>query len=189
MRYYWSMLAAVWVAGCATHRPTALAVAGGSVEKSVVREAPPTHQVETRYDVRSYRDAADPSVRHEAHAVYRSTLIPARVGSLEIEPRGEFAPISYAPLPPSAELSAELAAQKQITADLRTIEARMAAIERQAQGQYGTLVNQTAETVKLRQQLEEERARARELEAKLRDRVADASAAGAPVTAATEPKW
>lgn len=189
MRYYWSVLAVACFAGCATHRPTALAVAGSSVEKPVVREAAPTRQVETRYEVRSYRDAADPSVRHEAHAVYRSTRVPARVDSLATEPRDEFPPISYAPLPPSAELSAELAAQKQITADLRTIEARMAAIERQAQGQYGTLVNQTAETVKLRQQLEEERARARELETKLRDRVADVSAAGAPVTAATEPKW
>lgn len=189
MRSYWTLLVAMGLAGCATHRPVTLANASAPAEPSVVREAASTHEVETRYDVRSYRDVNDPSVRHEAHAVYRSTRVPTRVDSLATAPRGEFAPISYAPLPPSAELSAELAAQKQITADLHAIEARMAVIEQQAQGQYGTLVNQTAETVKLRQQLEAERARARDLEAKLRDRVADVSATGAPVTAATEPKW
>lgn len=189
MRYYWSMLVAASLAGCATHRPTALPGASAPVEQSLVPEAKPTHEVETRYDVRSYRDANDPAVRHDAHAVYRSTRVPTRVDSLATAPRGEFAPVSYAPLPPSAELSAELAEQKQITADLHAIEARMAAMEQQARGQYGTLVTQTAETVKLRQQLEAERIRARELEAKLRDRVADVSAAGGPTTAAAEPKW
>ena len=61
----------------------------------------------------------------------------------------------YAPLPPNAELTAELEAQKTITAELRAIQARMAGIEKQAQAQYGALVNETAETVRLRRQLEE----------------------------------
>ena len=49
--------------------------------------------------------------------------------------------------------------------------------------------NQTAETIKLRQQLAESRARVRNLELKLRDRAAGVAAADAATTAATESKW
>ena len=115
----------------------------------------------------------------------------ARVEALDTTPRSEFAPVSYAPLPPSAELAVELDAQKTITAELRAIQARMAAIEKQAQSQYGTLVNETAETVRLRRQLDEERARVQQLEAKLREAPANVPAAvvsaSTPVT--PEPKW
>lgn len=189
MLRYLSFLAALCFAGCATERPPTPAVSRATAEKPVVREAVATHEVETRYELRGYRDADDPGVRHDAHAVYRRTRVPARVDSLEVEPRSTFAPVSYAPLPPSAELSAELTAQKQITAELRTIEARMLAVERQAQGQYGTLVGQTAETIKVRQQLEEERSRTRELETKTSDRAANVSTAAVPAPVATEPKW
>jgi hypothetical protein len=147
------------------------------------------HLVETRYEVRSYRDANDPNVRHDAHVVYRTTRVPARTAALETEPRDAFAPVSFAPLPSSAELSAELAAQKEITTTLRAIEGRMVAVEHQAQTQLGALVGQTAETIKLRQQLEAERARVREAEAKPASRVADSATTGAPVAGTGEPKW
>ena len=168
MRSSWILILATCVAGCATHRPVATS-AQPAAPTPVVRAAPATRLVETRYDVRAYRDAEDPNVRHDAHAVYRTTRVPAQVAALDTTPRNAVAPISYAPLPPDAELSAELAAQRQITGELREIKSRMNAIQQQAQSQYGTLVNQTADTLKLRQQLEEERARVRELEAKLRE--------------------
>lgn len=175
--------------GCATHRQPVTAIAPPPA-KAVVREGAPTRLVETRYDIRSYRDADDASVRHDAHAVYRATRVPARTDSLETAPRTAFAPASYAPLPQSAELTAELEAQRRITAELREIKGRMAAIETQAQNQFGSLVNQTAESLKLRQQLLEERARVAELEAKLQqNKNASAAATPAPAVAAIEPKW
>lgn len=173
--------------GCATQRRTQIP-ATPVAANPIVREASPTRLVETRYDIRSYRDANDPGVRHEAHAIYRATRVPARAESLETTPRTAFAPASYTPLPQSAELSAELEAQRRITAELREIKARMAAIETQAQSQYGNLVNQTAESLKLRQQLLTERARVAELEAKLRENK-PAPAAPSPTVAAAEPKW
>lgn len=191
MRSYWILFVMGLVAGCATQRPTARVTPPLAAAKPVVRESPTTRTVETRYDIRSYRDADSPSVRHDAHAVYRATRVPARVESLDTVPRTEFAPVSYTPLSPSAELSAELTAQREITAELRAVHARMAAVEQQAKSQYGTLVDQTAETVKLRRQLEEERARLQELEAKVRDRPASSPVAvlptGAPIAAET--KW
>ena len=191
MRNYWILFVMGLVAGCATQRPAARVAPPLSAPKPVVRESSTTRTVETRYDIRSYRDADSPSVRHDAHAVYRATRVPARVESLDTVPRTEFAPVSYTPLSPSAELSAELTAQREITAELRAVHARMAAVEQQAKSQYGTLVDQTAETVKLRRQLEEERARLQELEAKVRDRPASSPVAvlptGAPIAAET--KW
>lgn len=191
MRSTCIVILALGVAGCATHRPVANVPPASAAAKPLVREAPATRIVETRYDVRAYRDAEDPGVRHDAHAVYRTTRVPAHVGSLETTPRHTAAPISYAPLPASTELSAELTAQRQVTTDLREIKARMAAIEQQAQSQYGTLVNQTADSLKLRQQLEAERARVRELEAKLRDHApASNGTEGIVATkAATETRW
>jgi hypothetical protein len=153
------------LAGCATKtriQPTSAPTAA----TPVVREATPTRVVETRYEVRSYHDANDANVRHDAHAVYRSTRVPSRVGALDTAPRTAFAPVSHAPLPQSAELAAEVEAQRRLTAELREIKGRMAAIETQAQTQFGSLVNQTADSLKLRQQLLEERTRVRELEAK-----------------------
>lgn len=190
MRNSWILILATCVTGCATHRPVAISSAPAT-PKPVVRAASTTHLVETRYDVRAYRDAEDPNVRHDAHAVYRTTRVPAQLTSLDTTPRNAAAPISHAPLPANAELSAELAAQRQITGELREIQSRMNAIQQQAQSQYGTLVNQTADTLKLRQQLEGERARVRELEAKLRDHApAPAGTEGIVATkAAPETKW
>jgi hypothetical protein len=191
MRSSCIVILAMCVSGCATHRPVANVPAMSATVKPIVREAPVTRVVETRYDVRAYRDGEDPSVRHDAHAVYRTTRVPAHVGSLDTNPRHAAASASYAPLPVSTELSAELAAQRQITTNLREIKMRMAAIEQQAQTQYGTLVNQTADSLKLRQQLEAERARVRELEAKLRDVAAESSGTEviAATKATTETRW
>lgn len=189
MRCIWIMIAATVVGGCATQR-SSTRVSLSEPAKPVVREAPATKVVETRYEVRSYRDADSPGVRHDAHTVYRSTRVPARTDGLDTVPRTTFAPVTYAPLPPSAELTAELTAQREITTELRALQSRMATIEQQAKSQYGSLVEQTAETVKLRSQLETERARMQELEAKLRERSAAAIAptpTGATVAADT--KW
>ena len=191
MRNYWILIVTGLVAGCATQRPIAHGIAPTPSPKPIVRESSATRLVETRYDVRSYQDADNPSVRHDAHAVYRTTRVPARVESLDTTPRAAFSPVSHVPLTPSAELTAELKAQREITTELRALQARMAAVEQQAKSQYGTLVEQTAETVKVRQQLEDERARIQEMETKLRERAASSSvpvvATGAPVAAET--KW
>lgn len=198
MRATWILIFAMAVAGCATQRPGArsAAKAPSLAERPLVNEVAPTRLVETRYELRSFRDADNPAVRHEAHAVYRTTRVPTRAGeiardTLETVPRTEFAPASYAPLPRTAELAAEVATQKEITERLRAIQAAMAATEKQAQSQYGTLVSETAETIKLRRELEAERARVKELEASLRDRAADlppvASSATAQNTTAT--RW
>lgn len=191
MRSSWIAILSLCVTGCATHRPVAKVPSVSETAKPIVHEATVTRAVETRYDVRAYRDGDDPAVRHEAHTVYRTTRVPSRVESLETMPRTAFAPASSAPLPANAELAAELAAQRQITAELREIKGRMSAIEQQAQTRFGTLVNQTADTIKLRQQLEAERARVRELEAKLQDNAAASRGTeGVAATMATsETSW
>jgi hypothetical protein len=190
MRNYWILVAAVSVTGCATHRPVAsITPAVTSSPKPLVREAVATHVVETRYEVRSYRDSDDPRVRHDAHAVYRATRVPARIEALETTPRNKAAPLSYAPLPPSAELAAEIATQKEIGADLRAIRSRMAAVEQQARAQLGTLADQTAETVNLRKQLEKERARVRELESMVSENMAVPPAVPLPQASGADAKW
>lgn len=190
MRSSWILLLGMCLVGCATQRQAVRAPAVSTPPSPVVRESAPTRLVETRYEVRGYREADNPSVRHEPHAVYRATRVPARVESLDVAPRSSFEPASHSPLPQSAELSAELAAQRQITTELREIKARMAAIEQQAQSQYGALVDQTASTLQLRQQLESERARVRELEARLRDKTATSGVTeGGARTAVAEVKW
>jgi hypothetical protein len=191
MRNYWILVAAVSVTGCATHRPVAsITAAATSSPKPLVREAVATRVVETRYEVRSYRDPDDPRVWHDAHAVYRATRVPAQLEALETTPRNKAAPISYAPLPPSAELAAEIATQKEIGAELRAIRSRMAVVEQQARAQLGTLADQTEETVNLRRQLEEERTRVRELESKVSEHVAAPPAMPPPQMASgPDPKW
>lgn len=160
-------IASAGLAGCATAQPPPASITS-TPPPPIVREAAPMHDVETIYYVRAYRDGDDPSLRHESHAIYRETRVPARVASLEVSPRSVFPPVTYAPLPPSAELAAEIAAQKEISAQLRSIRAAMEATEKRAETQYGTLVDQTAASVKLRQELETERAQVRETEEKLR---------------------
>jgi hypothetical protein len=62
-------------------------------------------------------------------------------------------------------LAAVLSEQRQITAELRALKAKMFALQGQAQAQYGSLVAETAETDHLRQQLSAEEARLKAREA------------------------
>ena len=112
--------------------------------------------------MRDYRDAANPAIRHEAHAVYRRTRVPI-TASDDLEPvrRTVYAPASYSPLPASDELAAELGTQKKITGDLRVMQVSMSEVEQRMQTQYAMLVRQSAELLKVREQLETERGRIR----------------------------
>jgi hypothetical protein len=192
MRAYWIFLPAL-LAGCATHSRLARApVRELAPPVSAMAEPSATRLVETRYELREYHDAADRSVRHDAHAIYRATRVPVRPDgkpdALAIVPRAVYAPASYAPLPASTEMNAELATQKQITSDLRTIQAAMSATQKDAQAKFGELVNQTAETIKLRQELEAERTRVKQLEASLTERSNEQPpSTGTPVAA--DVKW
>lgn len=145
-------------AGCATQRPVAVQAPA----PVLVAAASPTKFVETRYDVRGYREAASPSIRHEAHAVYRRTRVPVTASDdLETVPRASYPPSSVAPLPASEELTAELATQRKITGDVRAMQTSMAEIEQRMQAQYALLVRQSAEALKVRDQLAAERSRVR----------------------------
>lgn len=181
MRTLCYILPAVLLTGCATKQPVAIQPPPVTLAAAVV----PTKAVETRYDVRGYREAANPSIRHEAHAVYRRTIVPANATEdMGTVPRTGYAPASHAPLSGDAELAAELATQKAITGELRAMQSSMAETERRMQAQYAQLVRQSAEAAKLREQLEAERGR-------LRSGVPPAASEPvvANATAATEAKW
>lgn len=167
--------------GCATHRPVAVV----APPPPAVPAAIPTKVVETRYEVRGYREAANPSIRHEAHAIYRQTRVPLNADdSGGAAPRTTYAPASYAPLPAATELNAELTNQRAITRELQTMKVAMAETQQRMETQYALLVRQSAEAAKLREQLEAERNRLRSgLPAPPADPV------GSNATAATEAKW
>ena len=118
--------------------------------------------VEHRFEVRPYQDPLNSTLRHDGHAIFRRTRVPA-VWSAQnaAEPRTTFPPASFSPLPISEELAAEIATQKAITTDLRSIQASVIETERKVQAQFAALVRQSAETLKLREQLEAERSRVR----------------------------
>ena len=83
-----------------------------------------------------------------------------------------------------AELAAELATQKAITAELRAMQSSMSETESRMQAQYAQLVRQSTEAAKLREQLEADRSR-------LRSGVppAPSEPVAANATAPTEAKW
>ena len=177
------MLIPLLLVGCATQRPVAMQTPPPVVLAAVL----PTKLVETRYDVRSYREAANPAIRHETHAVYRETRVPVTATEdLPTVPRTTYPPASVAPLPASGELAAELATQKTITGDLRAMQASMAETEQRMQVQYTVLVRQSAEALKVREKLEAERSRARS--AAPAD-FPSAPPVGATVSNSTEAKW
>ncbi len=192
MRAHWLLLP-ILLAGCASHpRVTRAPASTAPRPTAAIPENPATRLVETRYEIRAYHDAADPAVRHDAHAVYRSTRVPVgangQAATLATVPRETFQTATYAPLPQNAELRAELATQKQITSELRTIQSAMSTTQRDAEQKFGELVNQTAETIKLRQALEEERTRVRQFEASLRERN-DPVATPTTAAVASDMKW
>ena len=162
------ILFCVALAGCATSQPHAsspLTVVRSNPTQSVADRA--TVAESTRYELGSYRY---PSSRNDNETtIVRVTRVPvgadnARL-SLAISP-------SYDPLPRSAELSVELATQRDITERIRSIQADMMAAEQKAKEQYGILVSESQSVAKLRIQLETERNRLRELESR--------ASAGAP---------
>ena len=183
MRYTSILLIPLLLVGCVTQRPVAIQ----APPPVVLAAALPTKLVETRYDVRAYREAANPAIRHETHAIYRGTRVPlAASEDLATVPRTTYPPASVVPLPLSAELAAELATQKAITGDLRAMQASMAETERRMQVQYMVLVRQSAEALKVHEKLEAERSRARGATP------ADfptAPPVGATVSNSTEAKW
>lgn len=160
VRPFFLFVVPLLAAGCATQTP--VAQKASPLRPIALAMSPPTKLVETRYDVRSYREAANPSVRHEAHAVYRTTRVPITVNEeLATVPRTAFSAASIAPLPASEELTAELATQRKITAEIRALQSSMADTEQKMQAQFALLVRQSAEAIKLREQLEAERRRVR----------------------------
>jgi hypothetical protein len=170
------------LAGCVSHPP----VTEKTPPLRPLGAASPVKFAETRYDVRSYRDAANPSLRHEAHAIYRRTRVPVSASNeLETAPRTTYPPASVAPLPASDELATELTKQKMITAELLTLQTALAEAERKMKAQYDALVRQSAETMQLREQLEAERQRVRALAPVEPGRAAPLSAA----TGDTEVRW
>jgi len=151
---------------------TPLLAAGCAMPPTVVQGPPPvmiaavlpTKLVETRYEVCSYREAANPSLRHEAHTVFRCTRVPITASdALETVPRTSYPTGSVTSLPPSAELAAELATQKKITAELRTTQTSVTEIEQKMQAQYAQLVRQSAEALRLREQLASENQRIQDM--------------------------
>lgn len=178
--------------GCAHKAKSVRATAHAPAPVAAIPERPATRLVETRYELRGYHDATDPTVRHEQHAIYRATRVPVRAeggtDALVTLPRTTFRPATHAPLPQNAEIGAELATQKQITAELRSIQAAMTATQKNAEEKFGELVNQTAETIKLRRELEAERARVKQLEASLREQ-REESATPTNATLASDMKW
>lgn len=128
-------------------------------QAAIVAVPAATKMVETRYEMGSYRDPTNLAIRHEAHAVFRQTRVPSQLESESS--RTQFPPASYAPLPPSAELAAELLTQKTITAEMQAMRASMAEMEQRMQRQYTILLQQNAELSKVREQWEKERAHVR----------------------------
>ena len=159
MRPHWIVFMPLFVAGCATPPPVARIISPPTPPVAVPAQAP-TKFVETRYEVRGYREAAAPDLRHEPHVVFRRTRVPATApDEVETVPRVSAPGLTDAPLPASTELAAELATQKTVTSEIRALQASMAEAERRMQAQYAQLVRQSAEVMKVRDQLEAERQR------------------------------
>ncbi len=154
MRHLLWIMATAVLAGCASPKAvvTRAVAPAPALPAEVERKA-----VETRYEVRGYREAGSPAIRHEAHAVYRRTLVPTNAETTDTVPRTAFAPASYAPLPASDELNAELAKQKAITSEMQTMQGAMAATQMKMQAQYAQLVKQSGDALRLRERLEAER--------------------------------
>ncbi len=129
---------------------------------ALVRDAwSPLKAVEIEYTVRGYRDSRRPQLRHEGHRVYRRTMVPDQ--TVEDQERSTLArSVAYSPLPVHAELEAELATQRAMTAEVRALQQSMAAIEQAMKQQFAELVRQTEAVKQLRADLELERSRLRQ---------------------------
>ena len=151
VRYAGLLLLPLLAAGCTSTRPAVV----HAPEPAPVAALSPTKVVETRYEVRGYRDPANPAVRHEPHAVFRRTRVPLTVADeVATVPRTSAPPASVTPLPASDELAAELATQREITGAIRAMQASVAETEKQMQEQYALLLRQSAEVLKAHKQME-----------------------------------
>ncbi len=196
MRAICFSLSAVALVGCATP-PAPSSLSPTPVVSSVTAQEAPGDFVLTRYELGTYRYPIEGQKNHEP-AMYRKTRVSFRTTAGDREQSLDFAyePPSFDPLPPSAELDAELRAQREITDKIRRAREAMADLEQQARNQYAALVAHTEETAQLGQHLETEYARLRELEARLQEKLHAASApptdTQSPVPASTptqEIKW
>jgi hypothetical protein len=183
------VLLIVGLAGCATsQRPVGVTGPSSAPAQSQSNLDRATVARVTRYELGDYRYPRH-GVANE-NSVVRTTRMPAntrvRESEVNVSP-------SYDPLPPSAELTAELSAQREITRQIREMKSVIAAAEQNAKEQYGALVEHTAAVIKLRQQLEVERARLRELEFQLKEQRPTPAApviASSPASTSTEGvKW
>ena len=178
---------ALLLAGCTavTTPPQARTI---ELEESVIAEATTRDAQErtvTRYELGAYRYPRETGP--SAAAVLRPTHVPAALarrseltGLLQESPSAP-----YAPLDSSEELNAELNAQRAITAQLRALEAAMVSLERESRAQYQALLRQRDASGAVRQELEEERRRLQELQARLRERLNEEESAPTIAAAST----
>ena len=160
MHTYWIVLLPLLATGCVAPQAARVSPPSSLAPPVAVAAVTPTKMVETRYEVRGYRETASPDLRHDTHTVFRRTRVPVDAQNESgTVPRVSAPALSDAPLPASAELTAELATQRTVTAEIRALQSSMAEAERQMQAQYGLLVRQSAEVMKVREQLEAERQR------------------------------
>lgn len=153
----------LFLAGCTTARieRTVSAPTNALPPDPVPAVAPVTQVAFTPYAIGPYRDANDPTLVHDAHTLYRRTVVPMTFDSwLATVPRSSFAPASFTALPPSTELAAVLATQRTVTAELQTLRNTMAETGQKMQEQYRVLVRESTKAKVLREQLEAERSAA-----------------------------
>lgn len=136
----------------------------------------------TRYSIGHYRYPKDGA--RMLNSIVRVTYVPPQLAGKPVIAGliHDLPSLALAPLPPSAELNAELSTQRQITARLRTIEQMMATLEEQARGHYGALLSERNASARFREQLEAESQRLRRLNLQLQERVTAATAAANPLT-------
>jgi hypothetical protein len=187
MHPYWIVLLPVLATGCVAPQAVRVSPPASLAPPVAVAAVAPTTLVETRYEVRGYRETAAPDLRHEPHAVFRRTRVPVLAQDESgTVPRVTAPALSDAPLPVSAELAAELATQKTVTAEIRALQLSMVEAERRMQAQYALLVRQSAEVMKVREQLEAERQRVHGASPAITTAVAPAPAGTDPLP---EVKW
>ena len=154
MRFIGILFLPLMMVGCAAPKTATIK----PVQPAPVLAAYHSKEVEARYELRGYREPADPGVRHEAHAIYRRTRVPLSTSEEQaVASRTSAPPASLAPLPASEELAAELATQRAITRDIRSMQVSVAETEKKMQAQYALMLRQSAEIAKTHEALKSER--------------------------------
>ncbi len=166
----------ILLSGCTTAVVSERTVVTKANQRNVVSAEVVTHPpldpgvLSTRYELGAYRYPRPPHSLSEK-AVERQTRVPANLAlGYQTEPSA-YVPASFDPLPKSAELEAELANQREMTTRIYMAQQAMIELEQRARGQFEILVSQTEETMRLREELETERARVQRREADLSARL------------------